>query len=296
MTPVLRSLFAVIAGSVLATGLFAQAPATKPLEFPAASPAATLKQRVGLTDIEINYARPSMKGREIFGRLVPYNEVWRTGANTATKLTLSTPVKLNGTPVAAGTYELFTIPSNRGDWDIIIHQSNAPMWGSYTYDQKNDVVRFKATPVPLAQPVETFAITFNDLRDTSATLNLSWELVRVPVKIEVDVVGSLVPQIEAVMASAEPKKPYFASAMFYFENNLDLKKAVAWMDAGLAEQPNAYWMIYRKGLILAKAGDKTGAIAAAQKSLDLVTNDPKAPAPLKTEYTQLNNALIASLK
>lgn len=295
MTSLLRPLVAVIAGSVLATSLFAQASAPK-LQFPDASPAATIKQRVGITDVEISYARPSMKGRQVFGGLVPYEQVWRTGANTATKLTLSTPVKLNGTPVDAGSYELFTIPSARGDWTVIIHRSSAPMWGSYAYDQKNDVARFQATPVPLAQPVETFAITFNDLRDTSATLNLMWELVRVPVKIEVDVIGTLVPQIEAVMASTEAKKPYFQSAMFYFENNLDLKKAVAWMNAGLAEQPNAYWMIYRKGLILAKAGDKTGAIAAAQQSLDMVTQDAKAPAPLKAEYTHLNQVLINSLK
>lgn len=294
MTSVLRPLVAVIAGSVLVTGLFAQAPAPR-LQFPDASPAATIKQRVGVTDIEINYARPSMKGRKIFGGLVPTGEVWRTGANTATKLTVSTPVKLNGTDLAAGTYELFTIPASSGDWTVIVHK-HMSQWGSYAYDQKNDVARFKATPATLPQPVETLAFGFNDLRDTSATLNLMWENVRVPIKVEVDVVSTLVPQIEAAMASADAKKPYFGAAMFYYENNLDLKKAIQWMDAGLAEQPNAFWMIYRKGLILAKAGDKAGAIAAAQKSLDLVNADTKSPAPLKAEYKHLNEALIASQK
>lgn len=292
MTPVLRPLLAVIAGSVLATGLFAQAPA---LEFPAASPAATIKQRVGLTDIEINYSRPSMRGREIFGRLEPYGAVWRTGANNATKLTLSTAAKFNGTEVPAGTYALFTIPE-RGDWTIIINKVPG-QWGSYSYDAKNDVARVKATPVPLAQPVETFTITFSDLANAStATLNLIWENVRVPVKIEVDLVATLQPKLEAVMASAESKKPYFAAAMFYYEANLDLKKALEWMDAAIAERPNQMWMIYRKGLILEKMGDKAGAIAAAQQALDIIKNDTQSPPSLKDEYTRLNNALIARLK
>lgn len=292
MTSVLRSLVAVIAGSVLVTSLFAQTP---PIEFPAASPAATIKQRVGLTDIEINYSRPSMRGREIFGRLEPHGAVWRTGANNATRVTLSTAVKFNGTEVPAGTYALFTIP-DRNEWTVILNKVPG-QWGSYAYDAKNDVARVKATPVPLARPVETFTIAFSDLANAStATLNLKWENVHVPVKLEVDVVGAVVPKLEALMASAEPKKPYFSAAMFYYENNLDLKKAAAWMDAAIAERPNQMWMIYRKGLILAKMGDKAGALAAAQQSLELAKNDTQSPAALKEEYTRLNNALIASLK
>lgn len=293
MTSVLRPLAAVIAGSVLATSLFAQAP----LRFPTPSPAAVIKQRVGVTDFEVAANRPSMKGRPIFGNLVPYGEVWRTGADTATRLTLSTPAKLNGAAVPAGTYELFTIPAKSGDWTVILQAAKErAQWGSYAYDQKNDTVRFNATPAALAQPVETLAFGFNDLRDTSATLNIMWESVRVPIKIEVDTVAALVPQVEAVMASTEAKKPYFEAAMFYYANNLDLKKALEWIDAGLAQSPNAYWMVYRKGLIQAKAGDKAGAIATAKKSLELVAADTKAPASLKSEYVHLNQALIDSLK
>ena len=292
----LRPVLSLIAGSVFVTGLFAQAPAPK-LEFPATSPAATIKQRVGLTDIEINYSRPSMRGRKIFGALVPYGEVWRTGANSATKVTLSTAVKLNGTAVPAGTYALFTIPG-QAEWTVIFNQVSG-QWGSYAYDAKNDVARFTAKPIALNNPVETFGISISELaNDSAATLALSWENTRVPMKVEVDVVGALVPQIEAVMASAEPKKPYFASAMFYYENNLDLTKAVTWMDAGLAEQPNAFWMIYRKGLLLEKKGDKAGALAAAQKSLEAVRNAPadKTPESLKAEYVRLNEALLARVK
>lgn len=291
ITRQLRSVLCFVAGSVFATGLFAQAPAPK-LVFPDSSPAASVKQRVGLTDIEVTYSRPGVKGRTIYGGLVPYGEVWRTGANTATKVTFSTDVKLGGAAVPAGAYELFTIPG-KTEWTVIVHK-NMSQWGAYSYDAKNDVARFTVTPTTLANSVESLSIGFSDLRNESATLFVSWEKTRVPVKVEVDVVGQLVPQIEAAMAATEGKKPYFSSAMFYFENNLDLKKAAEWMDAAIAARPDAYFMIYRKGLILAKAGDKAGALAAANQSLEMAKKDTTPS--LRDEYVRLNEALIASLK
>jgi hypothetical protein len=233
-----------------------------------------------------------MRGRKIFGGLQPYGEIWRTGANNATKITFSTAVKFGGADVPAGSYALFTIPGET-EWTIILNKV-VGQWGAYTYDAKNDFVRVKAKPSALPWPVETFTISFNDLaNEAAATLSLYWETTRVPVKIEVDVASVLVPQIETVMAAPDGKKPYFASAMFYYENGLDLKKAAAWMDAAIAEQPDAFYMIYRKGLILEKAGDKAGALAAAQKSLEMAR---KAPGLVGTEYSRLNEALIDRLK
>ena len=286
----LRSALLFVAGSVLATGLFAQAPK---IDFPAPSPAGTLKQRVGLTDIEINYSRPGMKGRTVFGSLVPYDQVWRTGANTATKITFSTEVKLNGTAVPAGTYELFTIPG-KTEWTVIIHK-NMSQWGSYSYDARNDVARIKAAAAPSPLSVETFTIGLGDLRDESATLNFLWEKTRVAVKLEVDLVTALVPQIEAIMASEDPKKPYDRAAMFYLEHNLDLQKAAGWMETATAAQPGPFHfvLLYHKALILAKLGDKAGAMQAARQSLDLVA---KMSGELKDEYTGKNNAVIAGLK
>lgn len=286
----LRPALSLIAGSVLATGLFAQTPAPK-IEFPDPSPAATVKQRVGLTDIEVNYSRPSMRGRKIFGGLQPYGEIWRTGANNATKVTFSTDVMFGGTKVAAGSYALFTIPGET-EWTVILNKVTG-QWGAYAYDEKNDLVRLKTKPYALPLPVETFVITFNHVEESSTLLELAWEKTLVPVKIEVDIVGTLKPQIEAVMNSAEAKKPYFRAAMFYYDNNLDLKQAAAWMDAAIAEQPDAFFMIYRKGLILEKAGDKAGALAAAQKSLEMAR---KAPGLVGTEYVRLDEALIARVK
>jgi hypothetical protein len=152
-------------------------------EGPAPSPACTLKQRVGTTDIEIVYSRPGVKGRTIFGDLVKFDEVWRTGANASTKISFSKPVKFEGKEVPAGTYALYTIPG-KTEWTVILHKDTS-LWGATDYKPDNDLVRVKAVPVKLAEPVETFTIDVNNIRDDSATLDFIWEKTRVPVKLSV---------------------------------------------------------------------------------------------------------------
>ncbi len=270
-------------------GLYAQNQPPK-VEFPAASPASTVKQRVGITDITVEYSRPGIKDRKVFGGLVPHGEVWRTGANQATKITFSTAVKFGGVDVPAGTYALFSIPGDK-EWSVILSKVTG-QWGAYRYDKKDDVARATVAPVKLSEPVETFTINVNNIRDESATLDLVWDKIRVPVKLEFDL-KPLAAQIEAVMASNEEKKPYAQAAMFYLDHGLDLKKAAAWMDEAIKAQPDAFYLIYRKGLILEKQGDKAGALAAAQKSLDMAS---KAEGGIREEYTRLNKDLIARLK
>jgi hypothetical protein len=260
------------------------------IDFPQASPAETLKQRIGLTDITVVYSRPSAKGRVMLGGNNPYGDVWRTGANNATRISFSTPVTLQGSKVEAGIYELFTIPG-KDEWTIIL-QKAGDQWGAYAYDPKNDVLRVTAKPVVLADPVETFAIDFNDIRSDSATMDLSWEKTRVPVSLGVDVVSIVVPEIDNAMASPG-KKPYAQAAMFYLEHNLDLDKANGWMDAAIADQPDTFYLMYWKARVLAAKGDKAGAEAAARRSMELVS---KTTGPAKEEYIRLNEALIAGLK
>ncbi|MBU6410917.1 MAG: DUF2911 domain-containing protein, partial [Verrucomicrobia bacterium] len=258
-------LTAALMGLAFAPGAYAQTPQ---VEFPAASPPCTLKQRVGLTDIEVVYSRPGVKGRVIFGGIVPYGRVWRTGANQATRLTFSTPVKLEGHEIPAGAYALFTIPG-QDEWTIILNK-DARQWGAFQYQQKDDVARFQVTPVTLTDTaVDAFTIEFNRIRDDSAMLDLVWDKTVVPIRLEVDVAGKVVPQIEAAMAAPGKKSDgfYFQAATFYYNHNLDLKKALDWVNAGLADQPRiAYEMLHLKAEILAKQGDKAGAIAAAKES------------------------------
>jgi len=287
----LRSLVVAMSGLALVSGLQAQTPR---IDFPAASPACTLKQRVGLTDIEIVYSRPGVKNRTIFGGIVPYGQVWRTGANASTKITFSTPVKLNGNDIPAGTYALFTIPGET-EWTIIINK-NAAQFGAFQYNQKDDLVRFKVKPVTLAETtIETFTIEFNHIRDESAVLDLVWEKTVVPIHLEVDVTGKLVPQIEAAMAAPDKKSDgfYFQAATFYYNHDLDLKKALDWVNAGLADNPRiAYELLHLKAQILAKQGDKAGAIAAAKQSSELAIKAEGSG----SSFVKMNQDLISSLQ
>ncbi len=260
---------------------------TPKLEFPAASPACTIKQHVGLTDIEITYSRPSAKGRQVFGKVVPFGSVWRTGANNATKITFSTDVKLNGTDLAAGSYALYTIPGEN-EWTIIINKGVGK--SGTQYGAKDDVVRFKATPVKLPDTsIETFTIEFNQIRDESAVINLVWEKTVVPLKMELDVTSKLLPQISAAMAAEGGNKPYFQAAAFYYDHDQDLAKAKDWVEAAI-KQREAYYIVHLKAKILAKQGDKEAAIAAANRSIEL------AKAGKDTAYVKLNEDLISSLK
>ncbi len=279
-------LFAATAASFAVT-----AQAQEKINFPAASPVGKVEQRVGFTDVAVVYGRPGVKGRKVFGELEPWGKVWRTGANSATTISFGTDVKFGGTDVPAGKYSLFTIPE-KGEWTIILNKA-ADQWGAYNYDEKQDQVRVTVKPTATPELVETFEISLRNVTDSSANLVLEWDKTRVSVALGVDVVKVLVPQIEAAMAGSG-KKDYLAAAMFYYEHDLDLKKAVGWMNEGLKESPDAFWMIYRKGLILAKMGDKQGAIAAAQESMKIA--EKKAEGDLKAEYIRLNEALIARMK
>jgi Protein of unknown function (DUF2911) len=239
--------------------------------------------------VEVTYNRPSVKGRTIFGGLVRLDQVWRTGSDEATTVRFSTDVTVNGALVPAGTYDLFTIP-RRDRWTVIVHR-HMSQWGSYSYEAANDVVRVDAIPARLAEPVETFTISLDDVRPDAATMNLSWERTRVPVVIGVDVVGLTVPRIQAAMR-AEGKKPYFLAAMFYYENGLDIDQAAAWMALALADSPGHIGMLHRQALILEKKGDRAGALAAARASLAGAETSGRE---LREEYTRLNQAVIDRL-
>jgi hypothetical protein len=292
-TPTTPFVAFLLLGSILSTSALAQNQKGPRINAPAASPASTLKQKVGFTDVEIAYSRPSMKGRKIFGGLLPYGEVWRTGANAATKVTFSTPVKFQGTELAAGSYALYSIPGAT-EWTVIFNQVTGD-WGAYSYKEENDALRVKAKPVSLSQAVETFTIDINDLRMESATLNLSWEKTRVPVKFEFEVIQPVMAQIDSVMTSGQTLTPqaYYTAAMFYHDNDLDLKKARAWAEEATKGGKAPFYMLHGKAKILAKLGDKAGATEAAKQSIAAAEAQG---GPIAAEYKRLNETLLATLK
>lgn len=288
-SPLLRSPF-LPAALLMATMATAAPAQSGTFALPTTNPRAVVLQQVAATEIEVTYHRPSVRGRVIFGDLVPYGQVWRTGSDNATRISFSTPVSLNGVPIDAGDYELFSIPGPR-EWTVILQPARS-QWGSYSYDPAHDAARIPAAPEALAAPVENFALGFDEVTTDGATLFVAWDRVRVPVRITVDVRATVVPALEAALA-AEGRKPYFQAAMFYYENNLDLDRAAELMMLALEGSPGHVGMLYRLALILERKGDRPAAIAAAEASLaGAATAGPE----LRTEYTRLNTALLARLR
>jgi hypothetical protein len=275
-------------GCVLAVATMARAQ-DQSLVLPRTNQPASITQRIGVTDIAVKYNRPSARGRRVFGALVPYGQVWRTGSDEATTITFSTDVSVNGQPVPAGAYALFTIPTASA-WTVVLNR-RAIQWGSYSHDPADDVVTVTVAPTTTAEHVEALTIAFDNVTARSALLQIMWERTRVPVTIDVDVVALTVPRIDAAMKGAG-RKPYFLAAMFYFEHGLDINQASEWIAAAIAEQPGHIGMLYRQALILEKKGDRAGALAAARASLAGAAQSPKE---LRDEYTRLNEALIARL-
>lgn len=248
--------------------------AEEKVEFPQASQHAVLKQRVGLTDIEVDYSRPNKNGRDIFGGLVPFDKPWRTGANQPTKIKTSAPVKLADKEVPAGEYVLYTIPGAT-EWTLVLSK-NLKAQALTDHKPEEEAARVKAKPVTLAAPSETFTIGFEDLRANSAVLYVEWDKTRVPVKLTTNDVEKVTQGIDATIKSGKPQEAgfYYSAASFYLDQNKDLPQALKWVDQAIEKNPKAYFMQFKKAQILAKMGNKKDAIAAAEKSIELLKANP----------------------
>lgn len=256
------------------------------LNTPQPSSTQEVKQNFGLSKIELSYSRPGMKGRKIFGDLVPYGKVWRTGANQATTLTFGDDVTIGGTKIPAGKYGLLTIP-DATEWTVIItKQTDVTSPAAYKQDQ--DVVRIKAKPVELGFPVETFSIMFGDITGNSCNLDIIWDNIAVAVPITTDVDSKVSAQIKNLME--KDSRPYFAAAMYYIENGKDNSKALEWLEKATTQNPDAFYMFYQKAKLLAKMGKKQEALAVSNKSLEL------SKAAKNDDYVALNVKLQSELK
>ena len=263
--------FLLVAGALLPGDMCAAD--EKKIEFPSASQHSVVKQRVGLTDVEVDYSRPNKNGREIFGGLVPFGKLWRTGANAVTKIKFSHAVTLGGKEIPAGEYALFTIPT-ANEWTIIVSK-DAKVQSAADYKQENDVARITATPESLPMTIETFTIALNDVKGASATLDFLWDKTRVPVKLTTEDVEHVSKQLDAAVSAGTPLDPRTAyqAAAFYYDNNKDTNQAAKWIDQALEKNPDAYFMHYKKAQIQAKLGNKKEATASAQKAIDILKKD-----------------------
>jgi hypothetical protein len=246
----------------------------------------TIKQNFGLSTIELSYSRPNAKGRVIFGDLVPFGNVWRTGANSATTLTFGEEVTIGDKKIAAGKYGLLSIPG-KNSWILIITKQ-LDVTSPSAYKAESDLVRVNVNPVANANKVETFTMQFTNVKSSSCELNLQWENTSISLPISTDVDSKVMKQIENIMT--KDNLPYYGAAMYYLESGKDLNQALSWFNKAVEQSPTAYYMYHQKANCLVKLGKKQEAIATATKSLEL------AKAAKNPDYVKLNEDLLKKLK
>ena len=237
------------------------------VESPQPSTFQKIEQKVGLTDVTLEYSRPSMKGRAIFGELVPHGKLWRTGANKNTIVTFSDAVMIGGKEVKAGSYSIFTTP-NAGSWEVVFY-SDTENWGTpQKWDESKVVAKVTAKVFALPMNIETFTMSFDDIANDSAMLGMMWEKAYVAVKIEVPTDKKVTASIDKIMGGPGAAD-FYSSAVYYLNSGKDINKAVRWIDTAInmtKDEPR-FWYLRQQSLIHAKAGKTKTAIAAAKASL-----------------------------
>lgn len=262
------------------------------VQTPAASPAGTVSSTIGLTEVKIEYFRPRLKGRKIFGEkdvMYPHGTIWRTGANNGTKISFSDDVKVENIDVPEGEYLIFTWP-NAGEWTVALYKDISLGGNTGGYDPSKEAAKFKVKTKKLAEKVETFTISIDDIAPDNKTgkVTLAWENTAVPFTVAVDYDAKVMKSIEA-NTKVNPGN-YFQAASYYLETGRDLNKALEWVNLALESNPKAYWMLHQKARIQKALGDKKGAAETATASLN------SAKAADNRDYQNMNEELIRSLK
>jgi tetratricopeptide (TPR) repeat protein len=253
------------------------------LKVPAPSPTQTIDQSFALSNIKIEYSRPSVKGRTVFGDLVPYGKIWRTGANASTKITFGEDVKVEGNALPAGTYALYTIP-NKDSWEIMFYK-DLSLGGNVTeYTSENEALRIKAKPSS-ASKTETFTINIANMKPSSADIEILWDQTRTAFNVTSEIDTKIMKNIESSLE--KDSRPYFQAASYYYENDKDLNKALEWTNKAIEQNPKGFWIVHLKAKIQMKMKDHKAAVESAQKSMAL------AKEAKNDDYVALNEKLIA---
>lgn len=253
---------------LLAVALTAASPALAQLELPAPSPAAKVMQRVGLTDVTVEYSSPAVKGRTIWGDLVPFDKIWRTGANAATKITFSRDVTVDGKSVAAGTYAIVTLPTKKG-WTFVLSKAT-DLWASgKQYDEKDDAVRVEAKTTAIPHR-ERFAFIISDATEAGASLDIEWEKLRISVPFATDTAKQALASIDKELGMSW--RPHLNAARYMADTAKDLDKALALVEKSIGIQ-STWFNNWVKADILNRKGDKAEALKFAQIAWDLGNKD-----------------------
>lgn len=236
------------------------------IQTPAPSPFSKLEQKVGLTDITVEYSRPSVKGRKIFGGLEQFGAIWRTGANARTKITFSDDFSFAGQDVKAGTYAIFTKPGEK-TWEVYLYTEHQGNGAPQTLDDSKVAAKATVEAMPIPFVVETFTIDINNIRNSSANLDIAWEQTYITIPFTVPTDAKVTSAIDKIM-NGPSANDYYNAAGYYLSEGKELAKAKQWIDKAMSMIENpAFWQLRQQSLIYAAAGDKKGAIELAKKSL-----------------------------
>lgn len=257
------------------------------LKMPAPSPLSTVTQAVGMAEISVKYSRPSAKGRKVYGDLVPFDKVWRTGANRPTKIKFDDEILFEGNKVPAGEYTLVTIPTAT-EWTIILNKDSKGN-GAFSYLEADDVVRFKAKVQKSTATTETFTINFANITDNTAQIEILWENTAVRFKIENEIVSKIEKQITAQLNPTKDAGTYSQIAGYYLDTNQKMPEALELITKSTDLAPR-YWTLHTKAKIQAKMGKNTEAIETCQKSIELAKKDGDEG------YVKMNEKLIEQIK
>ncbi|MEO6582982.1 MAG: DUF2911 domain-containing protein [Ferruginibacter sp.] len=256
------------------------------VKMPQPSPGQTIEQDFGMGKIEVTYSRPAMRGRKVFGDLVPYGKLWRTGANSATTIKFTQPVEIMGKKVDTGTYALYTVPGV-DNWEIILNKGTTN-WGTGGYKESDDVIRIKAPAEKLKMEIENFTLLFDNVEPESIDLWMAWDKTGVRIPIKANIKDRLRADVENALKGE--KKPYWTAAQFYNEYDKNYPLALDNLNKGIAENDKAYWMYLYKARIQKQMGDNAGAKTSSQKSLELARSEKN------DDYVKLNEDFLKGLK
>lgn len=275
-------LIAFLSVLVLCTSAFAQE-----LKLPSLSPLSTVAQDFSTSKIEITYSRPSMRGRKVFGDLVPFGQVWRTGANAATKVTFGEEVQIGGATVKPGSYSLYTIPGEK-EFVVVINK-NTGSWPGEEFPKVDDIVRFSVPASKTSGTVETFSIDIGNITFSTCSIDIMWENTQISIPVKADNQARLLSSIEKAISN--PNIPYQQAATYLFETGQNLDKALEYAGKALERNPKAYWTALMKARIAAKLGRKDVAREAANQTIEIA----KA-AGGDSDYENAAQDIIKSLK
>jgi hypothetical protein len=257
------------------------------ISMPQPSPAAKISQKFGLAEVTVSYSRPAAKGRMIFGDLVPFDKIWRTGANSPTKVKFDADVMVEGIKVPAGEYSLFSVPG-KTEWTIILNK-DSKNGGAFAYQEADDVAKFKVKSMALANTVESFTINVTDVTFNTAILEISWEKTAVRFKLEQEVDSKIKEQITRQLNPARDANLYFQIASYYYETNQNMSEALNLITKSTDLAPQ-FWTMHLKAKIQARMNDNSSAVATAEKSIQM------AKEAKNDDYVRLNEKLIAEIK